>query len=301
MIAAGKLPWFAEYCIGAERWTTDDRLIAEILSEGIEQSTAGIVLASEHYEKSFWCLKELMQLDEPVAVLELGKGEHGSSEVTERLEAVPAEQIAKYSSEEAALAHVCGVLGWDPIPWPSVNHTPRAPDFDATTGWRMKLDGWKYAGLLKTPRGDEVPAFERSFRDYRATLNVLAGPVAGESLPMEGASIDDRAYRELLISFVRQYSKTIKSPISGAHLIYVGGRGHFAVSYRRDSAWIRKYSLNFPLDRDVKQHRKGDVWEFAVTFAFHGPFEEFCRYAWCFDRAVETFQWHPERATFEFA
>ncbi len=300
LIADGRVPWFAEYCIGANNWTNDEDELERILNEGIKHSKTGLIFSSSHYERSGWCLQELIALDDPLAVLECSPLNSETSQVAKELKGVPARCKQPLTTLEKSLAHVCMIFDWKPVTVPNVHSEYRAPDFNVTSGWRVTLNGWEHVGDMETPRGSLGPRYQRYYGKYVTTLNIMAGPVANDQIPYNNDVADDRKYRESIMEFVQKYSEKTGVEVAGAHLIHVAKRGHFSATYRHGPAWIRKYSLNFPLDCDRGKFKKGQTWEFVLTFGFHGPFREFCRYAWCFDLAVQTFEWHPERATFDF-
>jgi hypothetical protein len=75
------------------------------------------------------------------------------------------------------------------------------------------------------------------------------------------------------------------------HLLHVGGYSQYATTYWfdepriRSGYWTRRYSVVLP------NPWTEDVVEFAFTFAFFGPFREYCRNTSEMDRIVRSLRW----------
>lgn len=296
LTAAGYRVWFAEYTILlAER-----KRFEEMIGEGLRSSRYGIILTGNGYFQSHWCILELENLLKP--------GNCGNQRIFHVI--LQREPLLFRNYPELKTKHTIDYKGnpmeviefirrstGQPIRFPAPLNTkavgPRIYH-EKELNYSLDLADWVLTkdGEVETPYGKMGPVCRCDFNGYRATWNVVVGTPAPalRKIPMAGKYVDDRKCFDQIIEVARWILGNLDVDCRGVHLLFSGGFTQIALTYWCHGYWTRRYSVVLP------DPKTGITTEFAFTFAFFGPFQNYCLHAHHMDRVVQSLQW-PARNT----
>jgi hypothetical protein len=290
LLSAGYTPWFAEYLILLQGRNEFQAAI----DQGTTKSRSGIAFTNDRYAGSKHTMKELRQL--------LGAPGCGIARLVEirmpsgleiRKRFPELDQPHRILDSSGDVNQILRFLRELP-PFDRLAESLPTQDlrtqryFEPNLGYTLHLGGWwiKDLGGREIPLvGEQGPTFEAVLGGRKARGTLSVGPVPGLSRDPSASPKDQRHYFDSIIEFADFYTKQTGRQCAGVHLIHDGEYSQFAVTYWADKAWVRKYAIDLP--HPVTK----TATEFSFTFAFFGPFREFCRYACLFDSIVTSLKW----------
>jgi tetratricopeptide (TPR) repeat protein len=288
LIASGRKVWFAEYQV----LLTDRHRFQEAIDRGIRRSKYGLALTNNAYAGSAYCAAEMLQLLEfcgPKNVLEIKiPDEPETHRKYPRLSESPAHLFT--GRVDDVLAFVAGHTGWKVAPQISMPTASRREIFEGAClgqAFRVDVTGWEL--VEKSFRGGG-PCYVRTVEGDDIFWNLQYGEETDPAIYEARLSLnqdDERALYNEICAYAHHYFRDLKpgSRVTGAHLLLIRGRAHFAVTYYDGRFWKRRASLMLvhPASKQAA--------EFLFTFQFPGPFRRYCRCAALMDDLVGTLEW----------
>jgi len=289
MIASGLRVWFAEYTV----LLTGREQFQEYIDAGIGQSRYGVCFTNDRFIGSEYCRREMEQLLDPANC-----GPENVVEVRIPSEPLPHREYPELASAPAIeftgdvnelLRYVQAATSLSvELPAPAMTGEEAGVVFrDEELGYSFDVTGWRMMERGGGHTGADIqgPSFSRSFPGSDAVWNLIVGPDAVAPRQVKGESVDDRQAYERGIEFAERYLGREGRKCAGVHLFFLHGFSHLALTYWWRNGWTRRYSIILP------EPGTGRSMEFAFSFAFFGPFAEYCRRAHHMDRIVNSLEW----------
>jgi len=308
LVASGYVPWFNEYVVLLDGYESFDVAI----DHGVARCRFGVLVTNARYAASAWCRRELDgllarcrsdSLDRPhpnhVFVLQCKAPDEPlplPDALRETLAAAPTRTFdgPPFDVDEMLdfLASLTGLRIRPPIGNGAASGMPTAirGHFEGVS-FDISLNGWQSMtpeeGL--NPFGDLVsPLYSRRIDGFRLDCRVIIGPCDPTMLQAQRAiqdSVDERDIFDQTRAFARSWLVRAKGRCRGVHLFRLYGYTHLVLTYWILSHWERRYCVILP------HPQSGQNIEFAFTFAFLGPFPEYCARIGAMDTVVESLQW----------
>jgi hypothetical protein len=290
LVANGFKVWFAEYTI----LLTDRGRFAEAIEDGIRRSKFGLAFTRDLYVASEHCRDELNRLLDPSncgpgKVLEIRlRNENLTHEAFPQL--VDSPQFQFNGDVDSVLEFVGQSTAREINTFERSTLTVPANRIyrDERGLYALDIGGWGRAnpGDLRTDLSCKTV-----LNGYNAHWNLLIGPfIPGtrQAYRMSEA-MDERTCYNFILEFVAREFLTlpmVQGVCRGAHMLSVARYSQAAITYWFEGMgsgyWTRRHSVVFP-----DSNPAGST-EFAFTFAFFGPFREYCRHAYLMDHLVES-------------
>jgi len=278
-MACGLRVWFAEYAIPSADFD-DDAKLRDAIRAGVSRARCHVVFTNARWARSAWCRVEMESISRlPQArILQVYLSEEDEPAATwPILRDVPS---IRFDGDASAVLDRLSALGWidpgvTPPPGPAV---PAAASGRRSMGYGITFD----PGPLRD--SPALPWFvQRALRrsgEHVYLRGEIAGlhvdalldvdphrTVLGEQVVREEGEADDRAIYRSYLGIARDWLGGLRRAEIGFHLVFVGGRSHFAMtsiaSGEEDGAvtWERRYAL---LLTGPNQRSAGEL---DVTFA----------------------------------
>lgn len=298
LIANGYKVWFAEYII----LLTDRQRFQEAVDDGIARSKYGIVFSNDLYAGSPHCRKELEQL--------LDNRNCGNGKIIEiriRPESTTHERYPKLRNYpkfeyrgnideilEFIMNH--SFFSITQFEKTTAEPSPKQLYVDKKLGYYLDIGGWRDSfTILKDSRyGAGGPCGVKSLNGCHVSWNLIVGKFVPGTRRSEltAESMNDRECYDFILKEIASpfmKSEMARASCRGVHLLRLGGYSQMALTYWFRGAdpnyWTRRHSIVLPSSGEQIPT------EFAFTFAFFGPFREYCRHAFLMDHIVNSLEW----------
>lgn len=297
LIAAGLNPWFAEYTILVQ----GRQKFQERTDEGLARSKSGLLLFSDGYTDSWYCMHELEVLRNRLGDSEL-LGLHPDGMKPAAYNG-PTGTISEASCQREALRLIAEKMGWN---IERLDHPGRSsPSHLATCfgiPYSLDFSGWRDIrnGDVHAPH-DPNQGFVARYPTSRGflSLNLLHGSLEDEHDPTSylNEAKSDREMYERAIEWVRGHSDRYAHRLRGVHLVHLGASTHLAITYYSGVAglWMRKYAIVIP--HPVKHHMKLNAMEFVFSFGCSGSFRNLVSLSPIMEDLVQSLRWPDSSET----
>jgi len=288
LIASGKKVWFAEF----EVLLTDRNRFQETIDKGIRKCKYGIALTNDDYADSKYCRREMEQLLEfcgPENIIEIMiPSEPKTHQKYERLKGALAHVFS--GDVDEVLSFVGQNTGWKIAPRIHFDRKRGEEIFEGDClgeTYTIDVTGWK---LIDRSFYGGGPCYARKVEGRDVFWNLQFGedcsPMAYEARCRVSQQNERALYKEIC-HYADHNFRDLKrdSRVTGAHLLFIQGTSHFAVTYYDENYWKRRYSIML---MHSERYRPA---EFVFTFQISGPFEQYCRYVELMDDLIMTLSW----------
>lgn len=318
LIASGLNVWFNEYRILPDDYDRCD----EMIDDGLSKATHAVVLTNNRWAQAKWCRYEmdglLAAIPDHRRIVEVGiPSEDGPREVYPALlEQEPI--VFRGNPREPSTQEVRRVVQEIARRFDFAVRIPNEPPSSRTPVWLPRfgvsfnpgrfrlspastLQYWIVA--MQSPNlglvddGFRTVVFRGIIAEHPVSFDAYVwnyqSPIRGFTIDEEGIS-DDRAVHKSYLRYARQWLSSFHGAFGtldlralGLHLMFVGGRSQFALTYSARTHWERRYAVRIPRDDSDGDGEVGFVFAVPSTERYI-DLERFCEVSPAFDEVAKT-------------